>query len=89
MQRTLAGIIEQIDNSADVSCDEHACVVPGMEYQPAWHLHFVDANGTLELEALAQVSEATMGEAWLERASAYVTRGLSSARARPCSSQRR
>jgi hypothetical protein len=89
VQRTLGAVIEQLDNNSDTSCENHVCTVPGMEYQPAWHIHFVDVNGTLELEALAQVSEAAMSDDWLNRANAYVTRALSAARARPCSAHRR
>ena len=52
-------------------------------------MRFVDVNGALALEALTQVSEAAMGDAWRTRADAYVTRSLSAARARPCTPPRR
>lgn len=89
VQRALAEAVAQAEGIDAIDCANHECVVPGMEYQPAWHLYFVDMNGSLQLEALAQVSEAALGEAWLTRARTYVTRGLAAARARPCTPQRR
>lgn len=84
LRSALNAAIEQAGANESFSCDGDVCSVPGMEYQPAFHLYFVSSGDTLTLEAIAQVSEATMGEQWMTRATAYVTRSLTAARAHPC-----
>lgn len=84
LRSALSAAIEQAGASESFSCDGDVCTVPGMEYQPAFHLYFVSSGDALTLEAIAQVSEATMGEQWMTRATAYVTRSLTAARAHPC-----
>lgn len=89
LRRVLAAIVEQSDGNETFACDATECVVPGMEYQPAWHVHFLDVQGTPRIEAVMQLSEATMGEAWLTRMNAYAAQSLSAARAHPCPQPRR
>lgn len=89
IRRDLAAAVEQADAGEGFFCDPAGtCVTPGMEYQPEWRVTFVDAQGTLRLEAIAQVSVAALDEAWVDRANAHVARALAASRARPCAGQR-
>lgn len=88
LRQVLAAIVEQADANEAFDCNASECIVPGMEYQPAWHVLFVDVQGAPRIEAVMQLSEAAMNEAWLARVNAYVTRSLTAARAHPCPQRR-
>lgn len=88
LRRTLAAIVEQARDTESFDCRGGECVVRGMEYQPAWHVLFLDVQGQPRIEAVMQVSEALMSEAWLSRATAFTERSLAAARARPCPPRR-
>jgi hypothetical protein len=89
LRRVLAAIVEQSDGNDTFACDATECIVPGMEYQPAWHVLFLDVQGTPRIEAVMQLSEAAMGESWRTRMNEYVARSLTAARAHPCPMPRR
>jgi hypothetical protein len=84
LRRDLAAAVEQMHED-DRPCNEDGvCVMPGMEYQPEWRIYFVDVQGSLKLEAIAQVSVAALSDEWVEAAGAHVSRALAASRARPC-----
>lgn len=67
------------------ACGEEECVVPGMEYQAAYHVRFGRASdGTRVLLGVTQQSEAALGEEWLTAMRTYVERAFATASARPC-----
>lgn len=88
LRQVLSAVVEQADANEAFDCNASECIVPGMEYQPAWHVLFVDVQGAPRIEAVMQLSEAALSDAWLARVNAYVTRSLSAARARPCPQRR-
>ena len=84
IRRDLASAVEQAgEDPIDCGADG-TCIIPGMEYQPAWQIYFVDVQGELRLDAVAELSLAAMGDEWVDAANAHVTRALTAARARPC-----
>lgn len=88
LRTVLAAVVEQADANEAFDCNASECIVPGMEYQPAWHVLFTDVQGAPRVEAVMQLSEAALNDAWLARVNAYVTRSLSAARAHPCPQRR-
>lgn len=84
VRRALNAAIEQSTANESFDCEGDVCTVAGMEYQPVHRLYFVTTGDTITLEAIAQVSEAAMASEWLLRATDFVTRNLTAARAHPC-----
>lgn len=85
LQRDLHAAVVQADQLQGMDCTAAECVVGGMEYAPSWHILFAATDGGApRIEALTLVSEAGMNGAWTTRATAYVTRSLTTAHAHPC-----
>lgn len=85
LRARLSDAVQQASNSDGVLCSEDECLVPGMEYQPAYRLRLGRLpDGTRVLLAAMQLSEATMGDEWMNRVRTYVEQSLTAARSRPC-----
>lgn len=85
LRARLRAAVAQAAEGGGMSCSGDECAVPGMEYQPAYRLRLGRApDGARVLLGAMQLSEAALGEEWLERARAYVDQAMAAARARPC-----
>jgi len=84
IRRDLAAAVEQAGEDAIACGADGTCIVPGMEYQSAWQIYFVDVQGTLRLDAVAELSIAAMNGEWVDAVNGHVTRALAAARQRPC-----
>jgi len=85
LRARLRDAVRQASDNGSMECRGDECVVPGMEYQPAYRLRLGRApDGTRVLLGAMQLSEATLSEEWMERVRAYVDQSLASARSRPC-----
>jgi hypothetical protein len=85
LRARLRAAVAQAAEGDGISCSGDECVVPGMEYQPAYRLRLGRApDGTRVLLGAMQLSEAALGEEWLERVRVYVDQAMAAARARPC-----
>jgi len=85
LRARLREAVQQASDNETLECSGDECVVPGMEYQPAYRLRLGRApDGTRVLLGAMQLSEAALSEEWMERVRAYVDQGLAAARARPC-----
>lgn len=74
LRADLVSAVRQAEQLESIACDASECLVPGMEYQPAWRIRAVaEDGGAPRITVIAQVSEATMGEAWLARVQAALT----------------
>lgn len=87
----LRAALAQAHDLEEIHCDARMCVVPGMEYAPVWRVYFAPGadGGAPRIEAISQVSEATMGEAWMRRVEAHVDRALAAQHGAPCPGVRR
>lgn len=85
LRARLRDAVRQASDIGGLECRGDECVVPGMEYQPAYRLRLGRApDGTRVLLGAMQLSEAALSEEWMERVRAYVDQGLAAARSRPC-----
>ncbi|MDO9021065.1 MAG: hypothetical protein Q8S73_29260 [Deltaproteobacteria bacterium] len=85
LRARLREAVAQAAEGDGLTCGDDECVVPGMEYQPAYRLRLGRApDGTRVLLGAMQMSEAALGEEWLERVRVYVDQAMAAARARPC-----
>jgi len=85
LRARLREAVQQAADNESLECSGDECVVPGMEYQPAYRLRLGRApDGTRVLLGAMQLSEAALSEEWMERVRAYVDQGLAAARSRPC-----
>jgi len=85
LRARLREAVQQAADNESMECSGDECVVPGMEYQPAYRLRLGRApDGTRVLLGAMQLSEAALSEEWMERVRAYVDQGLAAARSRPC-----
>lgn len=83
----LASAQEQADEE-EWTCTDEECVAPGMEWSPAIHVRLGrTAEGARTITGLHVVSEAALGEEWIEAARVYVERAQTSA-ARGCPAAR-
>lgn len=84
LRADLVAAVQQAEQLESIACDTSECLVPGMEYQPAWRVRAVTSDGGVpRITVIALVSEATMGEAWLARVQAALTRASAAPRCAP------
>jgi hypothetical protein len=85
LRARLRAAVAQAAEGDGISCGDDECAVPGMEYQPAYRLRLGRApDGTRVLLGAMQMSEAALGEEWLERVRVYVDQAMAAARTRRC-----
>jgi hypothetical protein len=88
LQAQIEDAVRRIADGEDATCTEQVCSVPGMEYQPSVYIYFAAAakeGGAPSIEAVALISEAALGDEWIQRSQVHVKKSLDAARAKPCS----
>lgn len=70
----------------DILCEAEECTVPGMEYEATKRFRFIlaDDGAAPRLESIEFVSEATMGDAWLNAARTHTNTALATHRRTTC-----
>ncbi len=86
--RAVRDAIAQADANEGWFCEGAVCSIAGMEYQPAWRVHFTGSNESLRLEAVTRFSEAALSPAARARHEGYIEAGLRAFRARLCRASR-
>lgn len=93
LRQRARGLREQITRALaraaegqDILCGAEQCTVPGMEYEASKHFRFILADGGARtlLESMEFISEAAMGDAWINAARAHTDSALATHRRTTC-----